>query len=182
MDDAAPTESAVIVAVPEADAAVGRWRSRLDPAAGWGVPAHVTVLYSFVPPAQITPAVLEALAAAVQSVAAFDADFARVEWFGEQVVWLAPEPEVPFRALTATVCAAFPSYLPYGGAFADPVPHLTIGDRAPLADLRAAADAVLPQLPISTSVTTVQVICGSRSPDSWRMVAELPLGAATPRE
>jgi len=180
MDDvrteaADPIESAVIVAVPEAEPAVGRWRARLDPAADWGVPAHVTVLYPFVAPAQITAAVLDQLAAAVRRVPRFDADFSRVDWFGDAVTWLAPAPEAAFLALTGAVCAAFPDYPPYGGAFPDPTPHLTIGDGAAPADLHAAADAVLAHLPVRTTVTKVQVICGSWSPNSWRVVAELPL-------
>ena len=47
------TQSAVIVAIPEAEAAVAALRLRLDPAAAWGVPAHVTVLYPFLPPDEI---------------------------------------------------------------------------------------------------------------------------------
>jgi hypothetical protein len=39
-----PTESALIVAVPAAEPAVGALRAAYDPAASWGVPAHVTVL------------------------------------------------------------------------------------------------------------------------------------------
>ena len=50
-------------------------------------------------------------------------------WFGEDVLYLAPRPDGPFRALTRAVCAAFPGYLPYGGAFADTIPHLTVGER-----------------------------------------------------
>jgi hypothetical protein len=52
--DTAPTESALVVVVPEAEAAVNAHRRRLDPAAAWGVPAHVTVLYPFAPPHTLT--------------------------------------------------------------------------------------------------------------------------------
>ena len=57
------TESAVLVQVPEAERVVSPHRSRLDGAAALGVPAHVTVLFPFVPPAGITPSVVNALAA-----------------------------------------------------------------------------------------------------------------------
>jgi hypothetical protein len=56
------TYSAVLVPVPEAERVVSRYRARLDGAAALGVPAHVTVLYPFVPPAAITAATLEELA------------------------------------------------------------------------------------------------------------------------
>jgi hypothetical protein len=46
------TYSAVLVPVPEAERVVSRYRARLDGAAALGVPAHVTVLYPFVPAAR----------------------------------------------------------------------------------------------------------------------------------
>ena len=49
-------QSAVLVPVPEAERAVSRHRTRLDRAAAWGVPAHVTILYPFVAPSAITAA------------------------------------------------------------------------------------------------------------------------------
>ena len=70
------TETALVVTVPEAEDAVGAYRSRLDPAAAWGVPAHITVLYPFAPPVRVA-AVLPAIEDAVRSVRAFDFTLAR---------------------------------------------------------------------------------------------------------
>jgi hypothetical protein len=50
--------SALIVEVPAAEPAVARRRERLDSSAPLGVPAHITVLYPFLPPGAIGPAVL----------------------------------------------------------------------------------------------------------------------------
>jgi 2'-5' RNA ligase len=171
-------ESAVIVAVPEAEGAVSSWRARLDPAAGWGVPAHITVLYPFLPPGEIDDAVLESLAAAIAAVPAFDCTLARVSWFGAAVVWLDPDPAGPFRELTAGVWRSFPRCPPYGGRHDEPIPHLTVGDSAPLADLRAAERSVQALLPIPARVTMARLICGSMEPNSWHTITELPLGAA----
>ncbi len=107
-------ESAVLVPVPEAERVVSGHRGRLDRAALWGVPAHVTVLYPFVAPSAITAATIAVLAGAVETISAFDCDFPATAWFGEEVMWLAPQPDGPFRALTRAVSAAFPGYLPYG--------------------------------------------------------------------
>ena len=63
-------ESAVLVPVPEAERAVGGHRDRLDRAAAWGVPAHVTVLYPFVAPPAITATVIAGLADAVGTATA----------------------------------------------------------------------------------------------------------------
>jgi 2'-5' RNA ligase len=175
-------ETAVLVPVPEAERVVSPHRSRLDGAAALGVPAHVTVLFPFVPPSSVTPDVVDALGAAVATVSAFGCEFPATSWFGENVLYLAPRPDEPFRALTRAVCAAFPGYLPYGGAFADTIPHLTVGDRpaAGVADLRAAEAAVLPQLPVRTRVSRVWLMAGSATvPGSWRTLAEFPLAPAT---
>jgi hypothetical protein len=174
----------VLVPVPEAEPVIGPHRARLDRAAAWGVPAHVTVLYPFVPPALITSTTLRALAAAVRSVGAFDCAFGRLCWFGEQVLWLAPRPSAPFQALTSAVMAAFPAYPPFGGAFAEVVPHLTIGDRPAggVAELRAARSAVQPQLPVRARISRAWLMTGSSAAASWRPVAALPLGPGTGHE
>jgi 2'-5' RNA ligase len=169
------TETALVVPVPAAEDAVGGYRSRLDPAAAWGVPAHLTVVYPFAPPVRVA-ALLPALEDAVRSVAAFDFTLARTAWFGSTVLWLAPEPSEPFRALTSAVERQFPEYPPYRGEFADVVPHLTVGDGGPEADLRAAEEALRPLLPIRARCTAVHLIAGTAAADSWRTVAELPLG------
>ena len=170
--------SAVIVAVREAEPVVAAHRQRLDPAAAWGVPAHVTLLYPFLPPADIDDGVLTRLADAVQSVAAFDCVFARTEWFGDQVVWLAPEPAAPFNRLTAAIWQAFPDHPPYAGAHLDdPTPHLTVGGPIDAADeLRAAETAVRTGLPVHAEVDHAVLMAGTRDPDSWRVVHQLPLG------
>ncbi len=171
-----PTQSAVIVAVPEAEPVVGSLRAELDRAAGWGVPAHVTVLYPFLPPDRIDASAFTELAAAIRTVPAFDLVLRRTEWFDESVLWLAPDPDQPFRALTAAVWARFPDYPPYGGAHSDVIPHLTVGHDAPEAVLRAAAASIEPRLPVRARVRAAQLIQGSAEPGSWRTVAELPLG------
>ena len=172
-------ESAVLIPVPEAEPVVGRHRARLDRAAAEGVPAHVTILYPFVAPPQITAATIEVLAAVIGSVSSFDCRFPGTAWFGEEVLWLAPVPDGPFRALIRAVTAAFPGYPPYGGLISDVIPHLTVGDRPPggVADLRAAETDVLSALPVRTRVSHAWLMTGTREPGSWHAVAELPLAA-----
>ena len=172
------THSAVLVLVPEAEPIVGRLRTRLDPAASWGVPAHVTVLFPFVSPDAINGTVVEMVADAVASVRAFDCQFARTGWFEQDVLWLAPEPAWPFRALTSAVHTAFPSFPPFGGAYPDAAPHLTIGHRPATGSevLWAAEAQVRPSLPIRTKVIGAWLMTGAQAPRSWKTVAQLPLG------
>src|SRR4051794_7748040 len=96
---AGASQTTVLVLVPETEHAVAEHRAHLDMAASWGVPAHLSVVYPFVPPADVDEDVLSRLAAAVGSVSSFDCTFARTEWFGDDVLWLSPEPDVPFRQL-----------------------------------------------------------------------------------
>ena len=173
------TDSAVVIPVPEAEAVIGRHRARLDPFAAWGVPAHVTVLAPFVPPHAITGAAIEVLAAAVASVAAFDCEFPRTRWFGDRVMWLAPRPEHPFRALTGAVSAAFPGFLPYDGVHDEVVPHLTVGfgEAGDDGALQAAEASLMSELPVRTRVRCAWLMTGRNVPSGWRMLAELPLAA-----
>jgi 2'-5' RNA ligase len=170
-----PTESAVLVLVPEAESVVADYRADLDAAAGLGVPAHVTVLYPFVPPERVDDAVMSALQRAVRSVAAFDVTFARLRWFDRSVLWLAPQPAEPFLALTAAVRRAFPGYEPYGGEIADVVPHLTIGLDQADSVLESASRAIEPSLPVTARISAAVLMQGSLQPGSWRVVADLPL-------
>lgn len=170
----AATQSALIVAVPEAERAVARLRTRLDRAASWGVPAHVTVLYPFLPPERIDAEVLSAVATAVATVPRFTVTFRRVGWFGDTVVWLAPEPDEPFRRLTRAVWSRFPETPPYGGVHPGSTPHLTIGhDSTALAE---AAEAVSAHLPVHAEIGYVRLMRGSEEPGSWRTLTAFPLG------
>jgi 2'-5' RNA ligase len=171
-------ESAVLVPFPGLEPVVGRHWRRLDRAAGWGVPPHVTVLYPFVTP-PVGGDVLDRLACALADVTAFDCVFARVEWFRDDVVWLAPEPDRPFRDMTEAVWRAFPDHTPYGGQFDDVVPHLTVG-HDDLPAMRVAAAEVATRLPVTARADRVWVMAGTDAPGSWRTVAEISLRAPAP--
>lgn len=176
-----PTESAIIVAVPPAEPVVARHRDRFDAAASWGVPAHVTILYPFVDPAALDGVAVERLRHAVGGVEPFRCAFDRTAWFGTDVLWLAPEPDIPFRLLTAAVVQAFPTHLPYGGVYGtDPTPHLTVAESRlanRLEDVVEVERQVRSRLPIAAAVSEVLLIAGTGSANSWGVLARLTLGA-----
>jgi len=175
-----PTQTALIVPIPEAEGAVGPFRASLDRAAGWGVPAHVTVLYPFLPPQQIDEQVLAALRETVAGIPRFDVALTHVGWFGDTVVWLAPQPARPFRELTSAVWQQFPQAPPYAGAHSDVVPHLTIGHDAAKPVLSHAAETISAHLPINAAIDRVRLITGTPDVSPWRTVCEFPLGALPP--
>ena len=175
--------SALLVAVPEAEPVVREHRARHDSSARDGVPAHLTVLYPFLPPASIDGAVLASLRRVFAGFAPFDVTLDRVSWFGADVVWLAPRDDEPFRARTGAAFAAFPGCPPYGGGYADVIPHLTIGDQGDPGALRAAAEAVRGHLPVGARVAEVALMAGpapgnpENPPGQWRTLAAFPLAA-----
>lgn len=176
---AGATETAVLVLVPEVEAAVAEHRAHLDVAASWGVPAHLSVVYPFVPPAGVDDAVLDRLAGAVSTVPAFACVFGDTAWFGDDILWLAPDPDDSFRSLTRAVVAAFPDHPPYGGAYVEPTPHLTVGERrlGTAAELARAETSVRQHLPVEARIERVVLLAGRPEAGSWRQVAAFGLGA-----
>jgi hypothetical protein len=104
--------------------------------------------------------------------------FRRTRWVGDAVVWLAPEPDEPFRRLTAAVWRRFPETPPYAGEHPDSTPHLTIGHDHPKPLLDQAAAAVTAHLPVRAAISAVQLMRGSEEPGSWHRVAEFSLAGA----
>jgi 2'-5' RNA ligase len=149
-----------------------------DEPARWGVPAHVTVLFPFVPPDAIGDEVRARVAEVVATVPRFEVTFARTDWFDTDVLWLAPDPSEPFGALTDAVWQAFPDRPPFEGRHADVVPHLTIGHAAAagLDALRRAEAEVRQHLPVRSRVTEVELWCGTDAPGGWRREVGFALG------
>jgi hypothetical protein len=179
-------ESALLLLVPAAEPVVGEHRARFDASARDGVPAHLTVLYPFLPPALIDDTALASLIALFAGYPAFGFTLDRVGWFDDSVVWLGPRDEAPFRALTERAFAAFPSCPPYRGQYAEVIPHLTIGHEGDLGALRAAAESVRPYLPIEAAAAEITLMAGpspgtpGTAPGQWRALAAFPLVGRQP--
>lgn len=171
----APGEGAVIVPV-EVPIPVRRLRDRMDPSAAQGVPAHVTLLYPFMPPDALDDTVRARLTRIIGAEPAFPFTLARMARWPD-VVYLSPEPDEPFRRLIAALAAAFPDYPPYGGQHESIVPHVTIAQDA-RPDYLAAAEHALPgMLPIRGVAREAWLI--AHTPDQpWHTHWRLPLGVA----
>lgn len=149
--------SGLLLPVPEAEPVVGDHRLRWDPPASRAVPAHVTLLFPFVPAAALDDGVERAVGEVLEGFGAFDLRLTRVERFPAGVLYLATEPAEPFRALTAALGRRFPQHPPYEGRFPDVVPHLTIADslEAPLDEIERA---VAPGLPVEAKAREVALM------------------------
>lgn len=143
-----------------------------------GVPAHVTLLFPFVPAASIDSRVIAGAAVAIARTAAFDVEFREVTSFDpgptpEGVVWLRPAPSAPFLVLTESLVDAFPGYLPYEGLHEEVVPHLTLAEMGmDIAGIKRRASETLPfRRRVAAAVLLVEDGSGR-----WRARRRLPLG------
>ncbi len=169
-------ESALVVHVPEAEPAVARWRELYDPAATWGVPAHITVLYPFVPPNAIDEAVLARLTALLAAIEPFDFVLDEVDQFTTEVLYLAPTPADRFVELTEAIVGAWPEQQPYGGVYEAIVPHLTIAHTNRGASFAAIRSRVLEELPIRGRAESVNLMTGTLEVASWETKHQFALG------
>lgn len=164
--------SALIVAVPEAEPLVHEWRMRYDNAA-LGIPAHVTLIFPFVPAEEIGVELVDELRKLFAEQPSFEFTLARVARF-QDVAWLAPDPSDPFRRLTELIFSRYPDYPPYEGLHEEVLPHLTVamGDAA----LQDEVDAALtPHLPMGAHAGEVTLIVEDDS-DHWAESERFPLG------
>ena len=152
-------QSAVLIPVPQADAVVGRWRYEYDPVAAAGVPAHVTLVVPWLPPAEITDDDLSELEAELADVHAFDFSLARVDWFGRRVLWVAPEPADPFLKLTHRIADRF-NTPPWDDEFDEVIPHLTVAHASDGVELVPIAADVATRLPVRCRAEEVWVMVG----------------------
>jgi 2'-5' RNA ligase len=163
-----PRRTALVVPVLEAEAVVGALRLRYDRSAARGVPAHITILFPFLSDEELDEAALEGTFA---SHRAFDFELARVDHFGDDVTYLAPVPDTPFRALTEAVWRRWPSHPPYGGDHLDPVPHLTVAEtKLEVPDVEAV-------LPIAARAREVLLLVETEPDGGWVVLRRYPLGS-----
>jgi 2'-5' RNA ligase len=139
------------------------------------MPTHVTLLHPFADAAAIDAEVKTRLAQVAAATAPFELSFLEIGRFAE-TVWLKPEPAAPVVRLIEALATAFPAYPPYGGAYAQIAPHLTVaqGPRHVLdrvkAELRARLDA-----PIRTRATAIELY--GLQADRWRLLETFRLSS-----
>lgn len=172
------TGSALVIPIPDLEPVVGPCRWRHDPVARLGVPAHVTVHFPWCPADTVDAATLAEVGAIAASVPPIEVTFAELRWFGDQVAWLAPEPDRPFRDLASRSAARWPDYPLYSGEFADVIPHLTLGELSRGGDadaLRAETAALGEALPLRARADAV-VWLTLGADGHWSQAARVALG------
>jgi hypothetical protein len=172
-----PNESALVILVPQAEALVKPFRDEHDPAEAAGVPSHVTLLYPFVSPDEIDAAVLAELRGCFLQFASFRYSLVAIRRFPAGVLYLALEPEEPFRRLTRAIWDRYPQTPPYGGSHCDIVPHLSVARLADERQLDHVADgfarAARGKLPIRA--TASEIVLMDTISGRWQLRATFAL-------
>jgi hypothetical protein len=173
-------QTAILLCVPEAEPLVHEWRLKGDPSASHGVPAHVTLLYPFLPAAAVDDGVLAELEWFFRGVDSFDVSFASIGRFEPAgVVYLKPAGNALLE-LTRALARRWPECPPYEGdvPIDEVIPHLTIVQTDDRALRRSAADAISPRLPFRAVAAAAALwICDET--EEWSEHATFPFG---PRE
>jgi 2'-5' RNA ligase len=175
-----PSQSAIAVLVPEAEALVKPFRDQYDPSGVAGVPAHITLLAPFKPPHELDAAVIDGLRLCFERFAPVRFSLALIKRF-PGALYLAPEVDEPFRQLTLTIWDRFPEAPPYGGKWTTIVPHLSVA--AQIEDEQQLdriandfAQASQGKLPIVGTIRNALLV--ENSSGDWLTRATLPLGHA----
>jgi len=162
----------VLVPALEAGLLVRDLRMQYDPSAAAGVPPHVTLMFPFVRPPDLTEQIIDILAGMIGRARAFDFALTQVGQFEQGVVYLEPEPAAPFAHLTRKIGRQF-GLLSFGGAFGDnPVTHLTVailGSASKRQELVAQLDT---ELPIRVRAEEAWLMVGANS-TSWKIVRRM---------
>jgi hypothetical protein len=151
-----PLSTGLIVPVEAAATLIAPW-SGLIPAASRVLPPHVTALWPFLPVEALDDAGERRLEELLAGVPAFSFALTRVAELADAAVLL-PEPAAPFRALTQLLWDEWPECPPYGGAFDDIAPHVTVAIDPPASEREAIEAALASQLPLPCRATEVLLI------------------------
>jgi 2'-5' RNA ligase len=173
-------ESALVVLVPEAEAVAKPFRDRYDPSAAAGMPAHITLLYPFKAPDEVDDMTLGKLRDGFARFEPIRFALSAIRRFPE-MLYLAPQPDDPFRQLTLTIWNLFPETPPYRGKWPDIIPHLSIAWREDEAQLAAIEDdfakASRSKLPIRAIASDVALM-DNRS-GRWEVRTMFNLGSTS---
>jgi len=118
-------EAALVVFVPEAEALIRPFRDKYEQTASEGLLAHITINYPFQALQPERKLLIKDLSALFAGFPPVRFKLTELSQFPD-TLYLAVEPEQPFRDMIEAVATHYPESPPYGGAITEIVPHLTI--------------------------------------------------------
>jgi hypothetical protein len=151
-----PLETSITLVLEHVDPELARAHRELYPER---IPEHIpfslTLLYPWLPVAQVTEQDLDRLRAFFAGRPRLEFDLTHVAEFPGLVAYAAPEPDQDLRATMRALWDLYPQCPPYGQPGSDPPPHATLTRYAnPMnASLQEARARVEPLLPVRCLVT-----------------------------
>jgi hypothetical protein len=140
-----------------------------------GIPLTLTLLYPWLPAAEVTPSAIDDLRDFFASRPPLDFALTRVAEFAGAVVYAVPEPDDELRTAMRALWAKYPECPPYGKPGNDPPPHATLGrlvGPSPTT-LEEARSRVEPLLPVQCHVTRASLMV-EYEPDRVRYAEHFP--------
>jgi hypothetical protein len=137
---------------------------------------HVTLLVPFVPVRLLDEAVESRVRRVLATHQPFDYWLDRVERWRGGILYLAPQPGVPFVELIEALVAEFPECPPYDGAHDEVIPHATVAVSDDRRLLDRIGQELEPKLPIACRAASVELV--ERGADGrWSLRRSYPLGS-----
>jgi 2'-5' RNA ligase len=140
------------------------------------VPAHITLLYPFIPPSLIDARQILELGELFADTPSLDISFNEIRRW-PKVLYLHPSPSAPVIALMGRIMDAYPIYPPYGRENLEAVPHLTVAqaDHPHMLDEigRLFNQAAVNVLPIVAHIEYASL--AQKRAGSWEITHRFPL-------
>ena len=172
-------QSLLIVCVAEVEPHVARLREQFDPSAKRGLGAHITVLYSSLPPKRIAKTAIQRVAAVASAVAPFSYQVTRVARF-PGTLYLTAEPAAPFVSLHEQLVAVLPASAADTDSRQEYLPHISIVRKSAAddRDVEAELTALLEHHgPIACSCTEIVLLANSSG--AWLPMRKFALSGGT---
>jgi 2'-5' RNA ligase len=177
----AMAETALVVLFPELEPLIGELCRQHTPGGAEGLGPHATLIVPFAEtPTGVEP--LDLVARTVAPFAPFEVVLNETALFPPSMrepgtLYLVPEPPEDLIALTTALARAFPDFPPYGGAFDEVVPHVTIAQGEDEL-LRQVEQQVAAGLPVAARADRVWLV--EHAPAGWRRRSAFPLIGSKP--
>ena len=170
-----PGSTAIVIPTPEAEQAIGRFYREHSAAGRQGMAPHITLLVPFVSAPLLDETVEARLRSVLAAHSPFDYGLDRVERFSGGILYLAPQPSLPFFELTEALVAEFPEHPPYEGEHDEVIPHATVAVSDDDRLLDRIEHELESKLPVACRASSTLLV--ERGPDlRWSRRSELPLG------
>lgn len=166
-------QTALVIPVPAADALLASVGVGYPETVREGVPAHVSLLYPFVPAAELDERVIKALGELLAEQGPMLVEFGECYHRGGFVA-VRPDPLEGLTELVSTVRRRWPQVVPYEGRYGDVEPHVTLAVDASEETAVRIEQEVSAQLPISAELRKAWLVAFE---DRWRVRGRWELSA-----